>query len=559
MKKKILSMLICVVMILSVIMVPVNAATSGTCGDNLTWTLDDDGTLAISGTGVIEYRAFYGMTEIKSVIIGKGVTNIGNQAFCDCSSLTSITIPDSVTSIGEHAFSDCSSLTSVTIPDSVTSIGRHAFAWCYSLTSVTISDSVISIGWGVFYACKSLTSITIPDSVTSIGEIAFACCDSLTSIIIPDSVTSVDYNAFSDCDSLTSITIPDSVTSIAYNAFFGCYSLTSITVDENSVYYSSVDGNLFNKDKTELVQYAVGKTDNEYIIPDSVMRIDGYAFGGCSSLTNITIPDSVTSIGRYAFENTAFYNNTDNWVDGVLYIGNHLIKAEDGVSGEYSIKDGTKTIADEAFYGCYSLTNVTIPDSVTYIGNLAFCGCSSLISITIPDSVTSVGGYAFWRCESLTNITIPDSVTSIDKGAFRECVSLAGVTIPDSVTSIGDEAFVWCSRLADVYYIGTETEWNNIVIGADNDDLTDAQIHYIPYEMKFDKTKNSININGVQGTYDIVFKNANGEIIPVEVTIGEDNSKEVSIPNAMNTTGLKVFLWKSLESMIPLADAITIN
>jgi len=160
----------------------VSAQTSGTCGENLTWTLED-GTLTISGTGAMTDDApWSSYCEITSVSIADGVTSIGICAFSGCWSLTSVTIPNSVTSIGGGAFAGCSSLTSVTIPNSVTSIGKEAFWGCSSLTSVTIPNSVISIGDGAFAYCSSLTSVTIGSGVTSIEGGAFEGCSSLTSI-----------------------------------------------------------------------------------------------------------------------------------------------------------------------------------------------------------------------------------------------------------------------------------------------------------------------------------------------------------------------------------------
>ena len=291
--------------------------------------------------------AFSDCTSLTSITIPDSVTEIGSSAFSGCTSLTSITIPDSVTSIGDLAFSGCTSLTSITIPDSVTEIGSSAFQDCTSLTSITIPNSVTSIGYYAFYGCTSLTSVTIPDSVKAIYSSAFSDCSSLTSVTIPNSVTSIGEYAFRDCSSLTSITIPDSVTSIGDYAFSGCKSLTAIDVEVGNNNYTSMNGVLFNKDKTELICYPAGKTDKSYNIPDSVTEIDWRAFEDCTSLTSITIPDSVTSIG--------------NW----------------------------------AFNGCTSLTSITIPNSVTEIGWYAFDGCTSLTSITIPNSVTWIGINAF--------------------------------------------------------------------------------------------------------------------------------------------------------------------
>ena len=212
----------------------VASAQSGTCGDNLTWTLADS-VLTISGMGAMENFAFNSYapwydyrSSIKSVIISDGVTSIGYEAFSRCSSLSSVTIPNSVTSIEKWAFSRCSSLTSVTIPNSVTSIGDLAFAECSSLTSVTIGNSVTSIGNSAFYDCSSLTSITIPNSVTTIGRRTFRNCSSLTSVTIGNSVTSIGESAFSNCSSLTSVSIGNGVTSIGADAFAYCDKLVDV-------------------------------------------------------------------------------------------------------------------------------------------------------------------------------------------------------------------------------------------------------------------------------------------------------------------------------------------
>ena len=193
MKKRLLSILLTVLMIASLLpatALAANIVDSGTCGaegdgSNLTWTLDSEGVLTISGSGDMHGYGSSGAPwhgRVKSAVIAEGVTSISWCAFYDCTSLTSVTIPDSVTSIGDGAFSRCTSLTSVTIPDSVTSIDFAAFSNCTSLTSVTIPDSVTSIGERAFFECTSLTSVTIPDSVTYIGESAFYNCTSLTDV-----------------------------------------------------------------------------------------------------------------------------------------------------------------------------------------------------------------------------------------------------------------------------------------------------------------------------------------------------------------------------------------
>ena len=285
-----------------------------------------------------------------------------------------------VIGIGSYAFYGCSSLTSITIPDGVTSIGDWAFDGCSSLTSIDVDEQnkVYADVDGVLFS-KNMTELIqfpaakggaykVPDSVTSIGGWAFQGCSSLTSINIPDSVTSIGDYAFYGCSSLTSINIPDRVTSIGDYAFDGCSSLTSIT------------------------------------IPDSVNSIGNFAFYGCSSLTSIDVDE----------QNEEYAD-----VDGVLFSKDmaKLIQFPAAKGGAYEIQYGVTSIGGWAFYGCSSLTSVTIPDGVTSIGDDAFEGCSSLTSVTIPHSVTSIGYAAFYGCSSLTTVTIPDSV-SIRDGAF---------------------------------------------------------------------------------------------------------------------------------------------
>ena len=402
----------------------------------------------------IEDGTFYECISLKNIIIPNSVTNIGTSAFSECSSLTSInvseknknycsvdgvlfnkdktrliqypikkegtsyTIPNSVTSIGSDAFEDCSSLTNIIIPNSVTNIGTSAFYKCSSLTSIIIPSGVTSIGDYTFFYCGSLTSIIIPESVTSIGEAAFNNCFSLKNIIIPESVTSIGVHAFYECSSLTSITIPESVTSIGEHAFDECRSLTSINVSEKNKIYCSVDGVLFNKDKTESIQYPRKKEGTNYKIPNSVTSIGDWTFYKCSSLKNIIIPNSVTSIG------------------------------------------------DCAFSDCSSLTNIIIPNSVTSIGDVAFSDCGSLTNIIIPNSVTSIGDWTFHQCSSLTSITIPDSVTSIGDHAFYDCSNLNKVLCLGNASKLGSDAFKGCSSNLRIYakngLTGYETNgWEN--------------------------------------------------------------------------------------------------
>ena len=344
--------------------------------------------------------------------------------------------------------------------------------------------SVTSIGNCAFRYCTSLTSITIPNSVMEIGSSAFSGCSSLTSITIPNSVTEIGVYAFKGCTSLTSITIPNSVTNIGDSTFWGCSSLTAIYVAVDNKNYTSVNGVLFNKDKTALICYPAGKTDKSYNITNSVTSIGDYAFNGCSSLTSVTIPNSVTEIGGSAFVGCASLKSI-TMPNSVTSIGDMAFYKCSSLTS-ITIPDSVTSIGSSAFSDCSKLRSITIPNSVTSIGAWAFNGCTGLTAINvamenqnyvspdgvlynkdkttiicypagkkgnnykIPDGVTEIGSIAFSRCSSLTSVTIPNSVTSIGSGAFNGCTSLTRVTIPNSVTKIGWNAFSGCTSLTSI-------------------------------------------------------------------------------------------------------------
>ena len=331
------------------------------------------------------------------------------------------------------------------------------------------------------YIDNGSKAVTIPSTidgykVTEIGYSAFHGCTGLTSVTIPNSVTEIGEGAFSGCTGLTSVTIPNSVTNISLptHTFWGCTSLNNITVDKNNKNYTSVDGVLFNKNKTKILIYPRAKSSSSYVIPSSVTKIGYSAFSGCTGLTSVTIPSSVTKIGYWAFEDctgleSVTIPNSVTKIDDFVFIGCTSLKS-------VTIPSSVTEIGDSAFYGCTSLTSVTIPSSVTKIGIDAFVGCTGLKSITvdknnknytsvegvlfnknkteilsypnakgssyvIPSSVKKIGDGAFNGCTSLKSVTIPNSVTEIGERAFNDCTGLKSVTIPNSVTKIGDYAF----------------------------------------------------------------------------------------------------------------------
>ena len=439
----------------------VPAMASGDTSDENVKVSFDNGTLTISGSGMITRTSVKGcghsLNEIKTIIIKKGITSIGDYTFGECSSLNSIEISNSVTSIGDYAFYLCHSLNSIEIPNSVTSIGDYAFRECSSLNNIEIPNSVTSIEGSAFYCCDSLNSIEIPNSVTSIGDNAFYGCRSLNNIEIPNSVTSIGDYAFGECSSLNSIEIPNSVTSIGDYAFYECSSLNSIEIP-NSV--TSIGDNAFYEcsslNSIEIPNSITSIGDNAFYecsslnsieIPNSITSIGDNAFYECSSLNSIEIPNSVTSIGYGVFCECSSLNSIEI-PNSVTSIGDNAFYKCSSLN-RIEIPSSVTSIGDHAFLGCRSLNRIEISNGVTSIGDGVFSGCSSLNSIEIPNSVTSIGDYAFSGC-NINRIEIPNSVTSIGDGVFSGCSSLNRIEIPNGVTSIGDNMFSGCNSLNSI-------------------------------------------------------------------------------------------------------------
>ena len=448
------------------------------------------------GVAGIQSNAFYGIA-LTSVTIPGSLAGVPDSAFANCGTLTNVTILDGVTSIGAAVFQSCSSLSSVTIPAGVTNIGPGAFYGCTALPDVTIPNSVTRIGDAAFQFCTSLTDVTLPDSLTGIPPSALADCYALTNVTIPYSVTSIGDWAFDYCESLASVLIPSSVTNIGAYAFTECFNLNAITVNPGNAFYTSVNGVLFDKPQTTLVEYPGGPVGS-YTLPGTVTNIADGAFDECGGLTTVTIPSTVTSFGEFAFFNckaltAAFFqgnapsfsmsfppfyganNATVYYLPGTMGWGTKFAGVPTVLLAfDYTVDNGTITITgysgpggavtvpsaisnvlvtsigDYAFTNCSSLTSVMIPGTVTRIGAAAFLDCVNLTNATMPNSVTSIGDSAFSGCLRLTNVTIPNSVTSIGDNAFDGCTNLVGMTIPGSVTNIGAYTFENCAGLTAI-------------------------------------------------------------------------------------------------------------
>ncbi len=478
MRNKILGLILVMCMLLGGVHTAVNAAESGSCGINASWTLDG-GVLTISGTGdMTDYS--YGLSpwydsrlKITEIVIENGVTGIGRMAFSGCDNLESVSIPPSVSKIGNSAFSSHCKITRIYISDLA--------AW---LSIDGLSNMLTyTWNWNLYINNELTTNIVIPEGAT-VCEDAFKRCASITDVSVPQSVTEICDDAFLYCPNLTNVKIAGGLERIGDDVFYGCGNLLSIEVDESNESFMSDNGILFDKARTKLLRYPPKKAGASYTIPDSVTYIEwsafaeckniekidipdsvnfigGYAFEECSNLLSLTIPDgvteinwgvaaeceklseikfpdSITTIAMYAIDGTAYYNDDANWPDGVLYVNNCLMEVKDTLSGFYQVRDGTVAIGDCAFSQGAGLTGVSIPDSVQSIGDDAFYGTA------LYDDVSNWVDNALYIDDCLIaadrdlsgDYRIKDGTRLIAGYAFGRADRVTSITIPKSVTRI---------------------------------------------------------------------------------------------------------------------------
>ncbi|MBU6183144.1 MAG: leucine-rich repeat protein [Verrucomicrobia bacterium] len=449
----------------------------------------------------IEFGAFSNCTNLSRVTLPFGVQKIDNYTFQNCTKLTSITIPASVASIGNWAFAGCIALSNVNILYGLNSIGSEAFIGCISLQDLVVPGSVSDIGFRAFYDCSNLKSVWISYGVKSIQSEAFKNCRSLSSLTLGNTLEFIGNEVFYGCHNLPAVTIPPNVRTLGYKPFFDCQSLSAIHVHAANPVFSSLDGVLFNKNQTRLVQFPIAR-GGEYSIPASVQEIAEFAFYDCSALSVLIIPPNVRSVGKYAFEYCSglyfvvlprylsFSNRSSDLhlmryelENGVISIVDcegygmpqvNALEIPSEVGGvpvtkiaygafrsnnllSIRIPSSIQSIEDHAFYNCNSLNSLTIPYGVKAIGRYAFSGCP-ITTLTIPASVESIEEYAFSSCSQLRNLTIESGLLVLGSFAFRGCYNLSTVTIPSSTKQIGTGVFAYCGSLVS---IGVHAENSN--------------------------------------------------------------------------------------------------
>ncbi len=502
----------------------------------------------------LDDAAFWKCPKLTTVNLSKNITSLGASTFRECTSLQSIIIPNTVDTIPFSTFFACSSLTSVTLPDSVKAIEQNAFGKCTSLKTIDLK-SVTRIGIWAFQTCSSLTDITISDSLTLIKEHSFYNCSSLTSVHIGNSVSTIEKSSFEGCTSLTTVNIPDFVESIGEYAFRGCTSLKSFEVGANNINYSSIDGVLFNKDHTKLIQYPACNTIDTYTIPDTVKSVSDYAFEGCSTLTTLIIPDTVPSFGVAVFNGCSNLHNLTIPADFDSVSSNEIPLFEGCVNIEKMSFTGTGSwfsygtdSSSSSYYGNTpwqlsksALTTVSISFGVQSIGSYAFSGCVKLATLSIPASVVAIQSNAFADCTSLSTLKIPDSVESIEAYAFTGCIGLTELAVPaslDCVVSNEKPIFNGCKYITSVTFTGTG-DWYSYSSSTSEP----SYYGYTPWQLT--KVDYSVTISsGVQSIGNFAFMTCT-------------NLKSISIPDSVGTIGSSAFQGCKSVTEISIPDSVT--
>ncbi|MBO5234683.1 MAG: leucine-rich repeat domain-containing protein [Alistipes sp.] len=407
----------------------------------------------------INDKAFVGALFTK-VVLDDCVTTLGQECFMDCTELKEVVLSKGLTSIPYYAFQN-TAIENITVPEGVVSLEEGVFFECSKLKSAILPESIDVIGGGVFSRCSMLQEVKMPTQMKSIGGEAFWGCSSLLEFVMPEGVTSIEQKTFHNCSSLTSLTLPSSITAIS-GAFYGCYKLTRLNIPNVGMWLNIVPkdavgflgGEVPFADSGQGDIYVGGELLTDLVIPNNILTIYGSTFRNCTSIKSLTIGSRVTKIGDAAFDgcrnlsNIVFSKSTTTY--GIRAF------AGTGIT-EITI---TKQIANnnsgnEIFADCKELTQVTIEDGVTIIPYGMFSASSSinsnkLTSITIPDSVTSIGSFAFNNCIVLQNIYWHDSIRSLGNGVFRGCESLTEITIPKETAEINNSVFEGCTSLKQV-------------------------------------------------------------------------------------------------------------
>lgn len=426
--------------------VSAETVAEGTCGTSASWTLDEKGTLTISGSGAMEDYENFDVTpwyeknrdSIKKVVVEQGITRIGSHAFEFLGNMTDVKLAESITEIGNKAFLD-TGIRKVDLPAGLVKLEDYAFA-CTEIKTVTLHRKVEDIGLVVFWKCENLETVVIEEGVTAVGEMMFLACANLKNIELPDTITSIGAAAFDGCSSLESITLRCPAPAVITNG---------IAAISGTVYYPADDESW---DEETRIAWAPEAT--------WIQNMDGalVARGECGENATWKLTDEGVLSVRGTGKMTDYSSSTPS----PFYEYRQSIK-------KIVIDKGITSVGAGCFSGrggTTAIESVELPETITSIGASAFNWCTNLKDIEIPDNVVSIGAYAFYNCDSMTRAILPAGLEEMGEAAFGACDGFETIDIPDALTSLGDCAFANCMNLkslslpGNIYYIPGQTVGN---------------------------------------------------------------------------------------------------
>ncbi len=620
MKKLLFAIIVLFMLSLGAYSATAEEIASGICGIDVTWSLDSDGTLTVSGNGdmlcnkdlpasdesegfaiwvdEINYSYDEYIDSIKAVIVEEGVTAISPEAFSSADSLALVHLPATLTQIHDSAFSGCENIISVYHPDLT--------LWC-SIIFGNRDSNPLFYGADLYINNIIITHLSIPETITTITAYSFCGCSSIQSVSIPKGITTIDDGAFNSCSALESITIPETMEYISIFAFSKTDKVLKVYVDDLDA-WCNIDFAVYSNPlccNGEL--YVNGKLATEITLPDTITSVRPYAFQGYELLTSVVIPEGVTEIC-----NGAFYECTNlttvTLPDSITSIEGNAFNECSSLS-EVVIPEGVTGIEFRTFFNCINLKTVILPDSITSIGDSAFYNCSSLTSINL-DNITSIESSAFAYCSDLKSVNMPHlsevdyetfiycsnlehisipSAVLIKRGAFARCDALDSVSLP-SVVEIDEYAFYDCDNLTCVflpkrltsilnnaftsleiiYYDGTPEEWSALLSASTTTcNLDGITVYFNVLYDDFTSLTNASVQYSLQNQElllspfmipknSIIILNYTKDGICTTQTVIYDGSKEVIIPLSASYDNLKIHIWDSLQSMQPIVNKITI-
>ena len=543
------------------------SAASGTCGESLTWTLDEDtGVLTVSGEGYMpnwywgEQTAFSAYrNSVVEAVLEEGVRNVSRYTFAQFENLQKVTLPESLESIGDGAFEECYALAEINLPKNLKTIGETAFVWC-GFAELEIPASVTEIGSGAFASSVRnrfgvaegsehfkavdgalltadgavLLSLpkgwvgeyTAPDGLRTVGDSAFAGCWELTAVTLPKGTKTIDNSAFQGAPMLKTVTLPSSITEVKDNAFGG------YERDLEIYYPGTVE---------DLQARATIGTENDALLNAQFHTVESdgeepeqtpgeSASGTCGENLTWTFADGVLTVsGSGAMED--WLADEQPWWEFA-----------DGIA-KVVIEDGVTSVGSSAFYTYYNLETVILGKDVETIGAFAFADCEKLTEITLPESIRTVNMAAFQNCTSLKWVENTAFITSLGAQALRNtalstvdltgveeiffgtmdsCDQLDTVILSEKLKAVGLGAFSGCSALTAVTFHGTQAQWDAITVDVDNDPLLSATVTCTVGEPEEEKPTVSGSVSNVVGGASVI-------IGGVETPVNEDGSFAIPV------------------------------